>query len=435
MTKTVEVLDALMGSGKTHAIINYMNEHQDRPWLYISPMLEEVDNRVPNDAQKLGFELFVPKDDKIFSKSEMCLKALEEGMNVCCTHNLMYKFSKKHLEAIKKNGYNVVSDEELNLINGYNTKREDIEFLLSNNIIKIDDNSGEVTFLDEDMSLEARYGDIKAKSDLGMLYAAKRSSKFLVVQLSPKIIDCAERFILLTYNYKDSLMETFLTMHNYTCKPMQGITLRKTDSEIKKELLERIEFVETPSVAKIRDKFPLSKTWWVTAQREERLAVSKAIRSCLSKTKLDKSLLFYTAPKDYVLDNKGFSTVYIGGEDVEKKPKKNKEDEGQEKKVDDKKEDEKDMSNFVACNARSTNKFAYKKLAVHAYNLFPNQAVKAFIQGQGLKVNDDVYALNMMLQWLFRGCIRDSNGGTMKVSILSKRMNTLFKEWLMKCEI
>ena len=29
MTKTVEVLDALMGSGKTHAMITYMSKHQD----------------------------------------------------------------------------------------------------------------------------------------------------------------------------------------------------------------------------------------------------------------------------------------------------------------------------------------------------------------------------------------------------------------------
>lgn len=429
MTKTVEVSDALMGSGKTHAIITYMSEHQDRPWLYISPMLEEVDGRVPSDAQKIGFDLFVPQEDKMFSKSETCLKALEKGMNVCCTHNLMYKFSKKHLEAIKKNGYNVVSDEELNLINGYNTKREDIEFLLSNNLIGIDENSGEVAFLDEDMSLEARYGDIKAKSDLGMLYAAKRSSKFLVVQLSPKIIDCAERFILLTYNYKNSLMETFLSMHSYECKPLTGITLRRTDAEIKKELLERIEFIETPSINKIREKFPLSKNWWTTAKPDERLVVSKAIRSCLSKTKLDKELLFYTAPKDYVTDSKGFSTVYIGGGEQPEKSSKHKNADGV--KEEHTKED-KDLRNFVACNARSTNKFAYKKLAVHAYNLFPNQAVKAFIQGQGFKVNDDVYALNMMLQWLFRGCIRVPNGEKMKVAILSRRMNTLFKEWLLK---
>ena len=418
MTKTVEVLDALMGSGKTHSIINYMSLHQDKPWLYISPMLEEVDSRVPNQAQSLGFDLYVPQEDDLHTKSENCLKALKKGLNICCTHSLMYKFTKEHLKAIKEEGYNVVSDEELNLINGYNTKKEDIEFLMSNNIISVDDKTGAVSFLDEDMSTEARYGDIKSKADLGMLYAARRSTKFMVVQLSPKIIDCAERFILLTYNYKDSLMETFLTMHNYQYKKFDEVTLRKTNEEIKKDLLERIEFVETPSVRKIQTKFTLSKSWWVSATKEERGAVSKAIRSCLTNTKIDKVDMFYTAPKDYVFTSKGFETKFIGKEPIIIK--------------DDKDEDivlEKTRG-FLACNIRSTNMYKEKKLAVHAYNLFPNQSVKAFIQGQGYVVNDDVYALNMLLQWLFRGCIRDSSDEKMKVAILSKRMNTLFKCWL-----
>jgi hypothetical protein len=416
MAKTVEVLDALMGSGKTHSIIDYMSKHQDRPWLYISPMLDEVDTRVPNRAIELGFELFVPSEDKATTKSQNCLDALRLGLNICCTHSLMYKFTKDHLHEIKQQGYNVVSDEELNLINGYNVKKDDIDFLLSNNLIRVDDKTGAVEFLDEKMSLDARYGDVKSKADLGMLYAAKRSTKFMVVQLSPKIIDCSERFILLTYNYQNSLMQTFLKLHGYEYKSFDEVKLYKTDEEIKKDLLERIEFIETPSVKKIQAKYALSKSWWITAGKEQRRDVSKCIRACLKYSGAAKQELFYTIPKDYACQSKGFETKFIGrdayvnedGEVVE-------------------------MSRtFVACNARSTNKYEDKTLAVQAYNLFPNQSVKAFIQGQGEVVNDDVFALNMLLQWLFRGCIRKKGTEKLKVAILSKRMSTLFKEWLMK---
>jgi len=416
MTKTVEVLDALMGSGKTHAIIEYMSKHQDRPWLYISPMLEEVDSRVPERADELGLELFIPYADDLHTKAETCLKALSKGMNVCCTHNLMYKFTKHHLAEIKKHGYNVVSDEELNLINGYGTKKEDIEFLINNEIIKIDEESGQVIFLDEDMSLEAKYGDIKAKSDLGMLYAAKRSTRFMVVQLSPKIIDNSERFILLTYNYKGSLMQTFMTMHGYEYKEFNEVTLYKTNKEIIKDLLERIEFIETPSVKKIQNSFTLSKSWWVNASAKERESVAKCIRSCMLKAGLKKGEIFYTVPKDYSTKAKGFNTQWIGSQ-----PEIGQDGEPIES-----------TRSFIACNARSTNVYAEKKLAVHAYNMYPNQAVKAFIQGQGYVCDDEVFALNMMLQWLFRGCIRKKDGSKMKVAILSKRMSVLFKEWLMK---
>lgn len=34
MTKTIEVLDALPGCGKTHAIFDYMAGDLSKPWLY-----------------------------------------------------------------------------------------------------------------------------------------------------------------------------------------------------------------------------------------------------------------------------------------------------------------------------------------------------------------------------------------------------------------
>lgn len=416
MTKTVEVLDALMGSGKTHAIITYMSEHQERPWLYISPMLEEVDGRVPTRAQELGMELYTPTQEEMSTKSENCLKALQQGMNVCCTHNLMYKFTKEHLAAIKQHGYNVVSDEELNLINGYNLKKGDVDFLISNNLIKIEEDSGRVVFLDETMSLEAKYGDVKARADLGMLYSAKRSHNFMVVQLSPKIIDCANRFILLTYNYKDSLMQNFLHLHKYEYKEFNEVKLFKTNDEIKKDLLERIEFIETLSTKKIQAKYNLSKSWWVAATKEQRLEISRAVRSVLRDSGLKREKMFYTAPKDYVSSSKGFETRYIGADPQTDKLGNTLEH----------------TRTFIACNARSTNKYEDKELAVQCYNLFPNQSVKSFLEGQGVKVKPDVFALNMMLQWLFRGCIRKKGDSKMKVAFLSERMSKLFKEWLMK---
>jgi adenylate cyclase class IV len=326
----------------------------------------------------------------------------------------MYKFTTKHIELIRSHGYQVVSDEELNLISGYAAKKADIDFLVSNKLISIDDVTGQVTFMDQEMSLEAEYGDFKAKCDLGMLYSAKRSASMMVIQLSPKIIDAADRFILLTYNYGNSLMQTFLKMHGYDYERFTEVTLWKTDKEIKDDLLKRIEFVETPSVKNIRKKYQLSKHWWVNTSSEKRTEISKCIRACMKKVGMKRPDIFYTLPKDYAKTSKGFSLKFIGNEP-------------------DKDEDGVDIEStrtFIACNARSTNRYQDKRLAVHAYNIFPNLAVKAFIQGRGYPCNDDVYALNMLLQWLFRGCIRKKSDEKMYVAILSDRMSVLFKLWL-----
>lgn len=417
MTKLVEVLDALMGSGKTHAIIEYMAKNQQKPWLYISPMLEETETRVPERASELNLELFVPYEDNLYTKSETCLKALSEARNICCTHSLMHKFTKQHLRLIEQQGYQVVSDEELNLINGYDIKKSDYDFLVRNKMIDIDEN-GKVTFLDQEMDNNARYGDIKAKADLGMLYSAQRSNRMMVIQLSPMIIDAANRFILLTYNYKGSIMNTFLDMHKYQYKEFTEVTLYKTNSEIIKELQTRIEFIEIPSVNKIQQRYSLSKSWWVNSTATQKTEVSKTIRSCMRKVGKRRESLFYTIPKDSV-SSSYFDKKHIGAEplnDSNGSPMEH-------------------TRTFIACNARSTNVYQDKELAVHAYNLFPNQAVKAFLQDKGHVCNDDLFALNMLLQWLFRGCIRKKGDSKLHVALLSKRMSTLFKEWLVKATI
>jgi hypothetical protein len=86
------------------------------------------------------------------------------------------------------------------------------------------------------------------------------------------------------------------------------------------------------------------------------------------------------------------------------------------------------LDNLVACNCRATNKLAHKTYAVHAFNIFNNVTVKSYLASYGYEVDEDSYALNQAIQWVFRGCIRDRK--SMKVTFLSKRMQELFKNWL-----
>lgn len=414
MTKQIKVLDSLPGSGKTTAILKYMGQHRSTPWIYFSPMLDEVTTRVPNEALEHDMELFQPYADDLFTKSETCLKALKEGKDICSTHSLLGKFTPEHIFWIKKNNYSIVVDEELSLIEGYPIAKGDVDFLVDNKLINVDETTGKVTWLDTKMDVKARYGDVKTKADIGTLFSAKRSAYFMVNYLPPSIVESSNEFIILTYQYKGSVMQKFLELHGYGYEHIE-LPLFKTAQEIKKELLERIEFVDTPATNKLRDKYALSKSWWVAATKEKRQEVSSAIRTIYRKSKLDRELLYYTLPKDYCCSSKGFETRYIG-----KEPIINEEGISIEA-----------SRTFIQSAARSTNNYADKQLAVHAYNLFPNLSVKVYLQDSGFVCDDDIYALNMLLQWLFRGCIRKKDSSeVLKVCILSRRMQTLFKLWL-----
>ena len=43
MANEVEILDAIMGSNKTNGIIKWMDNHPNEKYIYISPLLSEVD--------------------------------------------------------------------------------------------------------------------------------------------------------------------------------------------------------------------------------------------------------------------------------------------------------------------------------------------------------------------------------------------------------
>lgn len=405
--QTYELIDSLPGSGKTTAILKYMADNRSNPWLYISPMKEEVENRVPNEALQHGLELFYPStegDDR--TKTEQVLEFLEEGLDICCTHNLMHRFTKLHLEALKKRGYNIVCDETLDLIQGYPIAKGDMDFLKLHNHIEIEPESGKVSFADQTMSADAKYADFKTLCDLGCLFVAGRSDRMLVTQLSTNILSLANRFILITYNYKGSIMESFLNLQGYTYTEMQGLTLYRSNSDCISALKDRLEFVETPSVYKIqegKDFSKLSKSWWLGSSSKERDEIFKAMKNIVRNSGFSADEYFFTLPKD-VLSSSKYSVP--------------------PKTVSDK--------SWVVCNARSTNNYQDRRLAIHAYNLFPNIAVTAYLQDRGCRCDSENYALNMLIQWLYRGCIRKSTGEKMQIAILSRRMSIMFKKWLLE---
>jgi len=415
MTQEIEVLDALPGCGKTTAVLEMISKNQDKSWLYLSPMKKEINERIPKAADELGLRLFIAQDrgksTEYKTMNLQVLEAMKEGKSIACTHNLMLRFTQEHLDLIKKFNYLVVCDEELDLIKGYNElKKGDIDFLLENKHITIAESDGKVSFVSE-MSTDSRYGDVKLFADMGCLYAAKTRHDFLVIQVSPRIVEAASRFILLTYSYAGSIMDTFMTMHGFKSRCIHLSMLKTTQQRIK-EIQNLITFIETPSVKKWQKKKScLSATWWRNIVEDDLHDLSKAVKSIMVNQKVKSNELMITFPK-----------AHLSGYDGEYKTRKVF------------KVDSLDTNlAFVPYNARATNDFAHKTLAIHLTNLYPMQPVLVYMQDMGYLCDRESYALSTFIQWLFRGCIRDDK--PMKVAIFSERMSTLFKEWMLKVNL
>ena len=83
---------------------------------------------------------------------------------------------------------------------------------------------------------------------------------------------------------------------------------------------------------------------------------------------------------------------------------------------------------FVKCNCRATN--AYRDCWALAYliNVYVHPYVLRWFERQGVKIDQEAYALEQMVQWIWRSAIRDRK--KVKLYIPSSRMRRLLKQWL-----
>src|SRR5699024_4565654 len=84
--------------------------------------------------------------------------------------------------------------------------------------------------------------------------------------------------------------------------------------------------------------------------------------------------------------------------------------------------------NFLPLNARATNEYRNRTAVAYVYNRFMNPMEKSFFYSRGISVNEDMLAQSDLIQFLFRGCIR--NNEVMNCYIPSKRMRELLYDWL-----
>jgi hypothetical protein len=408
MTKRIEVLDALPGCGKTTAIIKYMSENRGKPYLYLSPMKKEIEERVPLELDKTGLDMFIAADgaeDK--TKTLQVLLALQEGNNIACTHALMMRFTDQHFDFIAKHNYQVVCDEELDLIKAFNVVRQgDIELLLEGNYISISETDGKITLSEQNKIPEGtKYTEFAAYVRLGCVYAAKGRRNFLITQIPPKLMDSADRFILLTYLYEGSIMQTFMKFHGYSHQKFE-LPLRYSITERKQQLKQLISFIETPAVMKVRS-LALSSKWYEAITQENMSRLEKSFSTIVRNQKASPDYVMFTLPKSNITGR--------SSETQTARKRFNPRSYNVEK-------------SFVASTARATNDFRHKTLAIHMLNIYPSQPVVVYLQDMSFVCDSDGHALSTFIQWLFRGCIRD--GEPMKLAIFSKRMDNLFKTWL-----
>lgn len=91
ITLKIKIIDMPMGTGKTIGVINYMNSHPEKRYMFITPFLDEV-QRIKLNCPSLEFE----EPSEQYSKLNSLKKLIAEDKNIVSTHALFRIYNYLH---------------------------------------------------------------------------------------------------------------------------------------------------------------------------------------------------------------------------------------------------------------------------------------------------------------------------------------------------
>ena len=418
----IQVLDSLCGCGKTYAMIEYMRQHKDKVWMFVTPLLSEAGDsehigRLRQQAPEMDFK--PPKATSSGSKLDSLKELLHAKENITTTHNLFLMMDEECIEAIKAYGYNIVVDEVIEKVSVFTEVKQSFV----QDVIKL--TTGGFFIKEREDGLLEWVGDELAAYKVVIDYCKRKElylhkGKILIKRYSSKAYEVAEGVYILTYKFKASPMRMWLDACGLHWQYL-GIPLRETNQERKQKLkkLITIEPKRQPAICLHHDyKRPFTSTWYNNLSGELKVSVLQEMKKCATQ-------LYYTwtkrraregkqdtAPRIMYTAFKAYKDEVVGKGCIRENFLDNR------------------SSAFVSKNARATNEFSDKEYLIHWVDVYPHTVMSDYLSHicQGETLDQDEYALSELIQWIFRSKIRE--GSPICIYIASDRMRDLFEAWL-----
>lgn len=448
----IYIIDALPGVGKTSAMITYINEHcinningnntegnnidnnksninssditdsnndinTDERFMYVTPFLSEV-KRIQEACPQAHFSDPMPTN-KFGSKYISVLRSIQQRKNIITTHSLFQAFSRDTMAICEDNDYVLIMDEAFDVIKPCKIGPKDWHTIITN-YAHIEEN-GMVIWDDEDyQDTDERLLDIKYLCDTHSLFAYGTEDKQVVfVWTFPiEVFKSFKKIYILTYMFEGQIQAYY---YEYFNVPFQKLYVKSTKPAITSEKFNTswYHLTEEPQIykSKIKDLIQiyegnlnnigsvasLSNTWYMLSDKQEEFKILRdQLRNNLynfffHKVPIrDKNLVMWTTFKSHypVLKQKGYSSP------------------GQ----------------FVPCNARATNDYCDRANLAYTINVFVNPLIKNFFMQRNIVINENLYALSELVQWIYRSRIRQEQ--SIYIYLPSARMRNLLQEYI-----
>lgn len=392
----IRVCDAIMGSGKTSAAIRRMLEDCAWRYIYITPYLDEVE-RIKSACAERDF---IDPQNTGDGKLEGLHRLLMDGRNIVSTHALFSMFTETTTELIRLGGYKLILDEDFEAVEKLSISYDDLQFLINTGVIEVS-SDGAVEWVSEcRLSAFDWLHDACRTRDV-ILYA--RTSLFAVQSI--ETYASFEDVTILTYLFDAQILKYYFDT--------KGITVRRIGTqcingeyrfsqtpqipEFARSLKDKIHILDSAKLNAIgEDYYDLSSTWYT----------KNAMNGKLPKLRRNIGNAFrniFSAPSGECL-----WTTFKGYEDVLR-------GDGYKK-------------SFLSFNARATNEYRHRHYLAYCVNVFYDPSMKSYFAEHGVIVQEEVYALSRMIQWIWRSAIRD--GGEIWIYLPSRRMRELLMCWM-----
>ena len=443
----IQVIDAPCGSGKTSWAIQYMNENTEKSFIYCTPFLDEID-RVRKACGSYG--RFVEPLPYTGSKIDSFNELLADGKDIAVTHTTFLNATQETLDLIRTCDYTIVIDEVLDVVTDFNkvqtvesatrqtVAKGDVAFLLDRGIIEIEDNN-RVVWRGGKYVDDFKFSEVQKFANLKRLYCI--DGKLLLAVFPPEMFRYFDTVYIMTYIFSGSIFKYYLDMFSLSYEPKSvkqnggGYYLSDYDAAIDIAFRQKckglIHICDNEKLNGYRTN-SLSKKWYENSRNDDRLKILKNNLTYYFRryvnAKASNGDIMWTCYGDY--ENKvkgpGYTMVRSMTESEKRLPVSKRE------------ELEKQLSCFVACNAKATNTYRERWALAYCVNMFFNPMIRRFFTDgndiresnglSGIYPDEELYALSCLIQWIFRSRIRD--GKEIEVYIPNKRMRDLLKSWL-----
>jgi hypothetical protein len=391
----INVVDAPMGRGKTTALINYINESDDNVrYLYITPYLTEVQRIIDNCPDKK-----FRQPESYGTKINGIKHLFKKGNNIVSTHSLFTLFDDEVIELIQKRNYILIMDEVADVIQPLDISKKDLMTIREKYTEVVD---GHILKWN-DKEYKGRFEDYKRWCELGCIGVYNNSAILWLFPIST--FRAFSKIYLLTYMFNVQLQKYYYDLYNVDYKYLYVLgnsieSFQLTEKKVVYDILDYKSLIHIIDKEKLNaigeSKTSLSKEWY---KRNQDKVLTCVLRKNVSNffwnyTKTKSRYNIWTTFSDFKSD--------IAGKGYTK--------------------------GFMPLNMRATNEYRDRTAVAYLVNRFLSPHIKNYLLKNGIRVNEDGYALSEMIQWLFRSAIRE--GKEIHLYCPSKRMRELLVEWL-----